>query len=141
MDAAPVIQLSDLDLFADCTKGELRTIESLTTYLHLPKDRVLVTEGRPAREFIVIARGTARLSRHAGGDGVDLSDVGQGEFIGERELLTGAPQAVTATAATDLHVLVSSASEFHSILQVAPSVADKVRRAFAAEPADLDTAA
>ncbi len=34
MDDTPVVRLSDLDLFADCTKAELQKINSLTTYLH-----------------------------------------------------------------------------------------------------------
>ena len=46
MDAAPVIRLSDLELFADCTRAKLRQMESLTTYLQVERDRVLIREGR-----------------------------------------------------------------------------------------------
>jgi hypothetical protein len=63
MDAAPAIRLSDLELFADCTKAELRQIESLTTYLQVEQDRVLIREGSPAKEFIIIGSGRARISR------------------------------------------------------------------------------
>ena len=55
-----------------------------------------------------------------------VADVGSGEFLGEMSLLTGSPRNATATATTDLGVLVSSANEFRSILRIAPTVADKV---------------
>ena len=67
--------------------------------------------------------------------------MGSGGFIGEMELLAKTRRAATATATTDLAVLVSSAAEFNSILHVAPSVAEKVRRASVERAASLDTAA
>ena len=141
MDAAPIIHLSDLELFADCTRAELRQIESLTTYLQVERDRVLIREGSPAKEFIIIGSGNARISRETGEGTTTLADVGSGEFIGEMELLSKAPRAATATATTDLALLVSSASEFKSILDLAPSVADKVQRASLVRSAGLDAAA
>jgi CRP-like cAMP-binding protein len=141
MESAPPIRIADLDLFADCSKAELRQIDSLTTYLQLSKDRVLMKEGSPAKQFIIIGSGTARISRETEEGTATVADVGSGEFIGEMELLAGTPRAATATAATDLAVLVSSASEFQSILDIAPSVARKVRRASEMRAASLDLAA
>ena len=126
MDRPRVVDIADLELFAGCTKAELRKIRSLTTYLQVPKDQVLMREGTLAHEFIIIDSGTARVSR-SNGDGVaKVADVGSGEFLGEMALLNGSRRTATATATTDLGVLVSSASEFRSILRLAPSVADKV---------------
>jgi len=141
MDATPVIRLADLELFADCSKAELRQIQSLTTYLHLERDRVLMREGSAPKEFIIIGSGSARISRQTGEGTTRLADVGRGGFIGEMELLSKAPRAATATASTDLTVLVSSASEFQSMLDVAPSVAHKVRRASQVRAASLGVAA
>ncbi len=141
MDAAPLVRLADLELFADCTKAELRKIESLTTYLHLERDRVLMREGSSAREFIVIGSGSARISKETGVGTTTVADVGSGEFIGEMGLLANKPRTATATATTDLGVFVSSASEFKSMLQIAPSVARKVRRAFVTRAASLGEAA
>jgi CRP-like cAMP-binding protein len=141
MDATPAIRIGDLALFADCTKAELRQIDSLTTFLHLGKDRVLIREGSPAREFIIIGSGTARISRQTDDGESTVADVGSGEFIGEMELLSGSRRAATATATTDLAVLVSSASEFQAILQIAPSVAHKVRRTSLVRAASLAPAA
>jgi len=141
MDANPVIRIADLELFADCSKAELRQIESLTTFLHLEQDRVLMREGSAPKEFIIIGSGTARISRETGQGTATLADVGRGGFIGEMELLSRAPRAATATASTDLAVLVSSASEFQAMLDVAPSVAHKVRRTSMVRAASLEPAA
>jgi CRP-like cAMP-binding protein len=126
MDRPRVIDIADLELFAGCTKAELRKIRSLTTYLQVPKDQVLMREGTLAHEFIIIDSGTARVSRSTGEGVAKVADVGSGEFLGEMALLNGSRRTATATATTDLGVLVSSASEFRSILRLAPSVADKV---------------
>jgi CRP-like cAMP-binding protein len=141
MGTPHVVRMADLELFADCTKAELRQIGSLTTYLHVPRDRVLVREGSSAKEFIVIGAGIARISRETDDGVATVADVGSGEFLGEMALLTGMRQAVTATATTDLAVFVSSVSEFRSILHVAPSVADKVVHTSLARAASLDVAA
>ena len=37
----PVEHLSDLDLFAECTRAQLHKIDALTTDLRIPKDRIL----------------------------------------------------------------------------------------------------
>jgi CRP-like cAMP-binding protein len=70
-----------------------------------------------------------------------VADVGSGEFLGEMGLLTGTPRSATATATTDLALYASSASEFRSILEIAPSVADKVVRTSIARAANLELAA
>lgn len=141
MESVPVVRLSDLELFADCSRAELRQIASLTTYVQMERDRVLMREGAPAKEFIIIGSGTARISKETAEGTTTVAEVGSGGFIGEMGLLSNGPRTATATAATDLGVFVSSASEFKSILQIAPSVAGKVRRASLARAADLAEAA
>jgi CRP-like cAMP-binding protein len=126
MNTPREVDIAELELFADCTKAELRKIRSLTTYLRIPQDQVLIREGTLAHEFIIINSGTALVSRETG-DGVEtVAEVGSGEVLGEIALLTGSRRNATATAATDLGVLVSSAREFQSILRIAPTVADRV---------------
>lgn len=134
-------RIDDLDLFADCTKAQLRRIGALTSYLHIPKDHVLIREGSVGREFIVIRSGSARVTRETDGGVAHLAEVGSGDFLGEMALLSGTRRTATATAITDLEVLVSSVGEFRSILELAPSVAHKVHRASAARSSSLEIAA
>jgi CRP-like cAMP-binding protein len=126
MDTPREIDIAELELFADCTKSELRKIRALTTYVRVPQDRVLMREGSRAHEFIIINSGTAVVSRKTDEGDATVAEVGSGEFLGEMALLTGTLRNATATAATDLGVLVSTANEFRSILRIAPTVADKV---------------
>ncbi len=121
--------IEELELFADCTRSELRLIGSLTTSLQLPKGQVLMRQGEPGREFVIVGSGMVRISRQTDGGVARVADVGSGDFLGEIALLSGVRRTATATASTDLSVLVSSVSEFRSMLHVAPSVEDKVRRA------------
>jgi CRP-like cAMP-binding protein len=142
MDTALPVRIAELDLFSDCTRSELRQLDSLTTFLQLKQDRVLISEGSPAREFIIIiGSGTARVSRETDAGVATVADLGRGEFLGEVELLAGTRRAATVTAATDLSVLVSSAGEFQSMMRISPSVAHKVRQASIARAASLDLAA
>jgi CRP-like cAMP-binding protein len=126
MDTPREIDIAELELFADCTKSELRKIRALTTYVRVPQDRVLMREGTRAHEFIIINSGTAVVSRKTDDGDATVAEVGSGEFLGEMALLTGTLRNATATAATDLGVLVSTANEVRSILRIAPTVADKV---------------
>jgi CRP-like cAMP-binding protein len=135
------IRLDKLDLFSDCTRAQLQQISSMTSYLHLPKGHVLMREGAPAKEFIVILDGTAQVTRRTADGVVRVADVGPGDFQGEMGLLAGSPRTATVTATTDLVVLVSSVGEFRSILELAPSVAAKVREASSARASDLQLAA
>ncbi len=141
MERVPVVQLSDLELFADCSRDQLRQIASLTTYVELERNRVLMQEGAPAKEFIIIGSGTARISKETEWGTTTVAEVGSGEFIGEMGLLSNGPRTATVTASTDLGVFVSSAGEFKSILHIAPSVASKVRSASVARATSLDEAA
>lgn len=134
-------RIGDLDLFTDCTKAQLQKIEALTTDLHIDKDSVLIREGSVAKEFIVIRSGSASVTRETENGVAKLADVGTGDFLGEMALLAGTRRTATATATTDLTVLVSSISEFRSILEIAPSVAHRVHRASIARAASLGIAA
>jgi len=123
------LRLDDLELFADCTKSELRQIDALTTHLRIPKGQVLIHQGDVAMEFIVLCSGAARVTRETE-QGVEvLADIRPGDFLGEMALLGGTRRTATVTAVTDLDILVSSVGEFRTILDIAPSVARKVRRA------------
>lgn len=140
-DVGPADRLRELDLFADCTRAQLQKIDGLTTDLSIHKDCVLIQEGSVAREFIVILSGSAQVTRQTDDGVATLATVGAGDFLGEMALLTGACRNATATATTDLEVLVSSTGEFRSILQIAPSVARKVQRASLVRAASMDVAA
>jgi len=141
LETRGVTGIEDLDLFADCTRSELRQINGLTTLIHLPKDRVLMREGESPREFIIIGSGNAQVTRETDQGTAVVSTVGDGEILGEMALLMGIPRTATATAQTDLTVFVSSVSEFRTILRIAPSVARKVHQTLQSRAEGLAAAA
>ena len=120
--------LARLDLFAGCTPAQLAEARSLLTLLTVDAGTVLIREGGLGLEFLVIADGEASVT--IGGQRV--ATLGPGDFAGEMSLLGNARRSATVTAATPLVVYVANPAEFTSLLEVAPSVAERVTGAAAA---------
>lgn len=134
-------KIDDMELFSDCTRAERRQINSLTTQLCLPKDRVLMREGRAPQEFIIIGSGQVQVTQDTDRGPAIVTELGSGEILGERALLMGTHRTATATATTDLTVFVCSVTEFRTMLQISPSVARKVHQTLRARTGGLATAA
>ncbi len=115
----PFTPLRSMKLFSGCTTSELNHISSLTVLVDVRQGSVLAEEGRPGREFFIIADGTATVSR----GGVRLADLEAGSFFGEMALLDGGCRTATVVADTDLSLFVFSPAEFRSLEEVAPVVA------------------
>jgi CRP/FNR family cyclic AMP-dependent transcriptional regulator len=113
--------LRGVRLFSNCTRDELRRIESLTSVLELPRGTVLAEQGTIGHEFFVIAEGSASASR----SGKRLARLDPGSFFGELALLDGGERTATVTADTEISLIVLSRSEFLSLQSSAPSVAYK----------------
>jgi CRP/FNR family cyclic AMP-dependent transcriptional regulator len=114
--------LRGVRLFSNCTRDELRRIESLTSVLELPRGTVLAEQGTIGHEFFVIAEGSASASR----SGKRLARLDPGSFFGELALLDGGERTATVTADTEISLIVLSRSEFLSLQSSAPSVAYKI---------------
>ena len=114
--------LRGVRLFSNCTKDELRRIESLTSVLDVKGGTVLAEQGTIGHEFFVIAEGAASASR----SGTWLARLDSGSFFGELALLDGGERTATVTADTDMSLIVLSRSEFLSLQSSAPSVAYKI---------------
>ena len=141
MERGHVPHISDLELFAECTRSEQRQISSLSTLLYRSKDQNVICEGRAAEEFILIGRGRMGLTRKTIDGVTQVAEVGIGEPLGVADLLTGGIWTVTATALTDVALFVSSASEFRAILGIAPSVERKLWRTLGLEVPQFSLAA
>jgi CRP-like cAMP-binding protein len=122
--------LRELDLFSDVTRSEMAVIAKQLTRLKVKAGRVLVREGGFGNEFMIIVSGMAEVTH----DGRSIATLGRGDLVGEMALLqphgTGRRNA-TVTAVTDAEIYAGSATEFRRILEVAPSVAEKVRQTIA----------
>ena len=119
---AKIELLRNVPLFAGCTKKELRELAARTDEIDLREGYVLMREGRPGREFVVLVEGSARVTR----DGNVLADLGEGDWVGEIALLTNVPRTATVTATSPIRVLVITDRSFRRLVETMPSIALKV---------------
>ncbi len=119
---AKIELLKSTPLFAGCTKKELRELASRTDEIDLRDGYVLMREGRPGREFIVLVEGTAAVTR----DGRNVAELEAGDWVGEIALLTNVPRTATVTATSPIRVLVVTDRSFRSLVETMPSIALKV---------------
>jgi CRP-like cAMP-binding protein len=107
-NVAPIPLLSDLppEAFAKMLAA--------VTLKRLPPGEAILREGEPGDAFYMLARGTARVTRRAGGGGTVvtpesdllLATLGEGSIVGEMALVSGAPRAATVSSVDDSDVLV-----------------------------------
>lgn len=114
--------LRNVPLFAGCSKKELRELAARTDEVDLREGYVLMREGRPGREFVVLVEGTAHVTR----DGKKVAELGPGDWVGEIALLTNVPRTATVTATSPIRVLVVTDRAFKRLVETMPSIALKV---------------
>ena len=119
-------ELRELDLFSEVSRSELAVISGQLTRLKVKAGRVLVREGAIGNEFMIMASGMAEVTQ----GGQSIATLGRGDLVGEMALLQpyGSRRNATVTAVTDAEIYAGSSAEFRRILEVAPSVAAKVRQ-------------
>jgi CRP/FNR family transcriptional regulator, cyclic AMP receptor protein len=118
--------LRELQLFSDVSRKQLTHIKRQLTPINLPAGRVLVHEGAPGDEFMIIVDGEAEVSK----GGQTIATIGRGDLVGEMALIEEGGQHVrnaTVTAKTDVTIQVGSRREFREMILCAPSVAEKVQ--------------
>ena len=111
-----VLELAKIPMFSDCTATELKVVDTLTFESEVPAGRVLLREGHPANQMLVVVSGRSRISRA----GETLGTAGPGACISGRELRARAANVVTMTAETPMVVRAASARELASLLNAVP---------------------
>lgn len=119
--------LKRIPLFAGCSRAELEAVSRVADELRIPAGRVLMRQGAPGRELVVLVEGEVTVER----DGATIAVRRDGDHVGELALVTGRPRTATVTATTDLRVLVLDRTSFERLLQAVPSIAVKVVKAVA----------
>jgi CRP/FNR family transcriptional regulator, cyclic AMP receptor protein len=130
MDRIPkqvIERLQTVPLFSSCSKKELRSIALLGVTTTFPDGTVFAEQGRPGFEFFLLLQGNARclVNRKL------VATFGAGDYFGEMALLDNGPRYATVIADGPARVLVLDAREFSSLLHTAPTIAEKLLKAFA----------
>ena len=110
--------LQKVDIFADCTKKQLKAVAAISRVVEVPTGTMLTRVGEPGEEFFFILDGAAM---------VDVTRrkrirLGPGEFFGEMSLLDGEPRSATVRAETDMRLLIILRRNFQSLLTEVPEL-------------------
>jgi CRP/FNR family cyclic AMP-dependent transcriptional regulator len=122
-----VDMLKQVPLLSACSTKELQVIAGLGTTLDVDEGRELISQGTNGSEFFLMLDGKADCFI----DGKRVSTFGPGDFFGEMALLDGGPRHATVRTVGRARVLVLQGREFSSLLDVAPSIANKMLRGVA----------
>ena len=120
--------LAELQLFADIPSSQLRRASSLLTPVSVGAGEVLLTQGKVAREFLIVAGGLVSVSRADDDGAEELTVVNPGEVLGEMSLLHGGPRSATVTALVPTSLFVATPQEFFALLKAVPSAAEQIVR-------------
>jgi len=119
---ALVEALTNIELFSELSSRELKKVASFMTPIKVKPGRDLTVQGKPGREFMIIAEGTATVRR----DGRVIASLGPGDFFGELAVIAGVPRTATVTADTEMTVEALNRREFSSLLDGSPKLAKKI---------------
>ncbi len=92
-------ELTQVPLFAELSRKQLRLASRLTTPLDLPAGQVLARQGSVGAEFFVVLEGVVEVVR----SGDLVATRGPGSPLGEIALLGARPRTATLIAQTPVH--------------------------------------
>jgi len=116
------VALNEIEIFADLSKQELRSVNRLMTTVNVKAGHHLARQGEQGREFMIIRKGEATVNR----DGEKLTQLKKGDFIGETSVIAGIPRTATVIADTDMVIETMNRQEFSILLDEVPQLARKV---------------
>ncbi len=120
MDAT---RLKPIPLFQEMGDDELAQIAPFAQEVSVDEGKVLVREGDYSYEFMVIAEGTAEVTR----GGEHLADLGEGDFFGEMGLLEKTLRNATVTAKTPMKLITLTGWDLRRVERTAPEAIERVR--------------
>jgi CRP/FNR family transcriptional regulator, cyclic AMP receptor protein len=119
--------LKKVPLFSKLDKKGLQEVAHIADELDLPAGKEMATEGDRGREFFVLLKGEADVTR----DGTHINTMKEGDFFGEIALVTKMPRTATVTATSDVDVLVITERAFDNLLKKSPEIGRSVAEALA----------
>src|SRR5881392_2744396 len=124
---AKVELLKRVPLFSKLDKKGLQEVAQIADELDLPSGKEMASEGDRGREFFVLLKGEADVTKA----GQRINTMKEGDFFGEIALVTKMPRTATVTATTDVRVLVITERDFGSLLKHSEEVGLSVAEAMA----------
>ena len=126
--------LRQVPLFHELNEREIaRLAQSAEQVSHEP-GTVLMRQGQPGRELLVILDGSIRVDR----DGRTVAHLGHGDVVGEMSLLDGQPRSATVVTESPLECLRMTGESFDDALASMPSLARKILYVLSRRIRDLE---
>ena len=123
-----VAQLSNVPLFANCSKRELGRLLSRTRTEMVEAGHTLFVEGAPAGNLYVILSGSAVVRKN----GRRIARLGPGNVVGELSVILGTPRSATVQADTPIEWLVLDRASLRQAINDVPGLGWNVLTSVAA---------
>lgn len=118
-------RLKKVELFADVSEDELKTIAPFAIEIIVDAGKVLVREGEFSYEFMAIEEGKAEVTR----GGEHLADLGPGDFFGEIGLLGKELRNATVSAKTEMRLVTLDKWDMKRLERNIPQAIERIRKA------------
>ena len=119
-------RLDGLPLFDSLSKKDRVQVAMWADEVDVGSGVELASEGSYAHEFFVIEQGNALVTKH----GEPIGRLGPGDFFGEIALLgSDHHRTATVTASTPMRLIVMFQTEFRTMADQMPHVAEQLREA------------
>jgi len=125
MSAAAAEDLAGIPLFDMLAPDERASIAPWFELEYVSPGVNLTGEGASGYSFFVLRDGTATVTVN----GIEVRNLGPGDFFGELALLGDGRRTATVTTATPSQVLVLFGTEFRRLQQEHPEIADRIESA------------
>ena len=120
--------LSNVSLFANSSKRQVRNVLPWTKEYKYKSGAAMVKEGAVGRDLFLILEGNAKVVRGSR----TITRLGPGDYFGEIALIDERPRTASVIADGPVDCLVIRQSEFKALLAGDPEIAWNMLRAFAA---------
>ncbi|MGE3808723.1 MAG: ATP-binding cassette domain-containing protein, partial [Gemmataceae bacterium] len=118
--------LSQCDIFSGFTPDQIAHVAEKMRKERFGPGRVIVQQGDEGDKFYLVRAGKVDVLIN----GSTVRTLGEGEFFGERALLTGEKRSATVRAATDVETYFLGKADFQSALEASDSFKDQLRKAY-----------
>lgn len=104
----------------------------------VPKGTVIFSEGESGHEMYIIHEGKVKITKKIRAMETILAELDKGDFFGEMAILEKESRSATATAATDVKLLVIDEKTFETAIRTNPDVAIRIMCKIAERLRDAD---
>jgi putative ABC transport system ATP-binding protein len=130
-EAAAICEfLAKCPVFAGFMPATLSGIASKMASERYEAGATMIREGAAGDKFYLIRSGRATVLQDAGTLRTEVATLGEGEFFGERALLTGEPRNATVVAAGPIELYSLGKEDFRAALDASPTFKEELLKVF-----------